>query len=728
MSPRRLTFCLLSLLTACTALHWGPGPAQQLPLRSFPPADRPPASPLPAFAAPTVATGEAADDYHGERIADPYRWLEDQDGEPTKAFVAAQNASSRAFLDALPTRSVVHRRLAELWNFPRTAAPERFGDRWFWSHNDGLQNQPVWFTATAPHDDGTVLLDPNTLSSDGTTALAGFRPSHDGSLVAFATSERGSDWQSWQVLEVSTARLRPDRLRWAKFTAAAWTHDGLGFFYQRYPAPAEGDVYQQKNETPQLCYHRLGTDQAEDRIVYERPDEPGFLFRCEISADGRFLLITIASGTKRQNRLACVDLQQEGWPVQPLRMAGDAHYAFVGNDGETFWLRTDLAAPNARLIAIDRRQPELATEVLAAGKNPLQDVQLCGDRFVCTYLVDAAHELRLHRRDGSAAGAVPLPDLGSVASVVGRTADPVFYVTFQSFAHAPTVLRHDVSSGVTDTFRPSELQFDGSGLVTARQFLQSRDGTRLCLFVVHRRDLKLDGTNPTYLYGYGGFHQVMSPRFSVPNLVFVERGGIYAQAVLRGGGEYGEAWHQAGMRAHKQNVFDDFIAGAEYLQRNRYTDRHRLAIGGGSNGGLLVGACLTQRPELFAAAIPEVGVMDMLRYHQFTIGWAWASEYGTSADAEQFLWLRGYSPLHRLQPGTHYPATLVMTGDHDDRVLPGHSYKFAAALQQAQAGPAPILLRVETSAGHGAGKPVSKLIDEAADRWAFLDAVFGRTE
>jgi prolyl oligopeptidase len=720
-----VTFCAIATV-GCSTLDWGPGPAEQPSVRSWQPNLTPVVPALPPFQPPPVEREATVDTYHGVDIADPYRWLEDQDGERTRQFVQQQNERSRAFLDALPQRAAIRDRLAELWNFPRTSAPERHGDRWFWTRNDGLQNHAVWFVGDAPDAAGRALLDPNTLSSDGTVAISGARPSHDGRLLAYATSARGSDWQQWHVLEVDTGRLLPDTLHWAKFTQAAWTHDGKGFFYQRYPAPADGEVYEAQTRSPQLCYHLLGTTQDQDRVVYERPDEPSWLFRTTVSDDGRFLVLDLRAGTSRRNRLAWLDLAEPMWSVQPLRMLGDASWQFVGNDGDTFWLLTDQRASRGALHAIDRRQPDAEPiVVLAEGPHALQNVQVCGGRFLATYLVDAAHELVVHGLDGQRLRAIDLPALGSIGAVVGRPQDQQLFVTFQSFLHAPSVLRHDLATAATTMFRPSELAFDSSQLVTERRFFASRDGTRLCVFLTHHKDLPLDGTHPTYLYGYGGFAQAMTPRFSVPNLVFVERGGIYAQAVLRGGSEYGEAWHRAGMLENKQNVFDDFTAAADFLVRNRYTSPTRLAIGGGSNGGLLVGAVLTQHPERFGAAIPEVGVLDMLRYHTFTIGWAWASEYGTSADPQQFAWLRAWSPLHNVGTGRRYPPTMVMTGDHDDRVLPGHSYKFAAALQAAQAGPAPILLRVETSAGHGAGKPIGKLIDEAADRWAFLAAVFG---
>ena len=507
----------------------------------------------------------------------------------------------------------------------------------------------------------------------------------------------------------------------------AWTRDGQGFFYQRFAAPPEGQAMQAQNQNAQLCYHRLGTDQSADVVVYARPDAPRLLFGPEVTEDGRFLIVRAAQGSDRRTGLYYADLQSEGWPVQPLLDAFDASYDFLEHDGDTFYLRTDKDAPKGRLVALDRTDPQRTLRtVVAEAKDALRGARLLGGHFVCHYLTDACSRALVYGLDGISQGELQLPTLGSLGAFSGKANDPVAFVAFQSFGMPPTILRHDFAAAATTVFRASALQYDTSRLVTSRKFLQSHDGTRLCLFLVHKKGLTLDGQNPTYLYGYGGFNVSMTPTFAVPNLAFVEAGGVLAVAVLRGGGEYGEAWHRAGMREQKQNVFSDFIACAEYLQRNGFCDRQHLAIGGGSNGGLLVGACLTQRPDLFGAAIPEVGVLDMLRFHQFTIGAAWVPEYGSSDDKEQFAWLRAYSPLHNVKPGTHYPPTLVMTGDHDDRVLPGHSYKFAAALQQAQGGDAPIVLRIDTSAGHGGGKPVGKQIEEAADRWAFVLGVLGR--
>jgi prolyl oligopeptidase len=665
---------------------------------------------------------DVRDDYHGTTVADPYRWLEDQDGAEVRAWAAAQNRLAREFLDAAPQRPALRQRLQELWNYTRYEAPLHAGAWWFLAKNDGLQNQPVWHVTADPATDGEVLLDPNQFSADGTVALARFAPADDGTRVAYAVAASGSDWLEWRVLDVALRQTLPDRLRWSKFAGASWTNDGKGFFYLRYQAPREGEEFEAENRKPQVCYHVIGTEQADDRIVYERPDQPDWGFAAEVTEDGRFLIVRAAAGTDRRNRVFYADLQQDDWTVQPLLTDLEGSWNFVGNDGDVFYFATDVGAERGHMVAVLRTDPAPAKRrvLIAETGATLQGVRMVKDRFLCTYLEDAASVLVAHATTGERIGTVALPPLGSIAQVSGRRRDAEAFVTWASFTEPPTIHRCDPATATAEVFRRPQLPFDPARMVTARVFLQGRDGTRVPMFLVHKKGLRLDGSNPTYLYGYGGFHVAMTPVFAVPNLVWIEQGGVYAHACLRGGGEFGKAWHEAGMRDRKQNVFDDFFACAEYLVRNRYTSPALLACGGRSNGGLLAAAALVQRPDLFGAVVPEVPVIDMLRYHEFTIGWAWAPEYGRSDVKEEFEWLVRYSPLHNVRPGTSYPPVLLMTADHDDRVLPGHSYKFAAALQAAQAGPAPILLRVETDAGHGAGKPTGKLIDEAADRWAFL--------
>ncbi len=713
----RLLVLPLALLATAAACSSGADPVPTQPER---------ADALLRFRAPAVRAEDVVDDYHGTQVRDPYRWLEDQDGEEVAEFVAAQNAATRAVLDDVAERPAIEARLKELWNYERHQPPVRRGAKWFWWRNDGLSNQDVLHVGDDPRSQGEVLLDPNAMSPDGTVAVSGLAISHDGSRIAYGTSASGSDWRTWRVLDVATKATLADEVAWSKFSGAAWTKDGKGFFYQRYPQPEAGATFEAQNLQPQLCYHEVGADPKTDRVVYERPDEPKWGFGPRVTDDGRWLVIGISFGTDRRNRVALVDLRQDGWPVRMLVPDLVARWQFVGNDGETMWFHTDLDAPRGRIVAIDLANPGEAREVVPQSDATLESAHKAKDAFVCACLRDASSELRVHALSGELRGIVELPAIGTASGLVGDPDDDVCHFTFASFTAPPAVHELRASTRVVEPLRQPTFRGDSKRLVTQRMFLQSKDGTRLCLFVTHRRGLRLDGNAKCYLYGYGGFGISVTPSFRVPNFVFCERGGIYAQAVLRGGGEYGEEWHKAGMLGNKQNVFDDFVACAQFLVRNGYTKSERLAIGGGSNGGLLVGACLVQRPELFGAAIPEVGVLDMLRYHRFTIGWAWAPEYGRSDDAEQFLWLHRYSPLHNIERGHVYPPTMVMTGDHDDRVLPGHSYKFAAALQAAQGGDAPILLRVETSAGHGAGKPVRKLIAEAADRLAFLHAALSR--
>ncbi|MEZ5965264.1 MAG: prolyl oligopeptidase family serine peptidase [Planctomycetota bacterium] len=676
---------------------------------------------------PNTHTVDVVDDYHGTQVADPYRWLEDLDAPEVRTWIEEQNAASRAFLAAIPRREALRQRLTELWNFPRKSPPQRAGQRWLWRFNDGLQNQPVLYVGDRPDDAGRILLDPNTLSSDGTVALGPIAASHDGAYLAFGTSKSGSDWTDWQVLSITDGRILDDQLHWTKFTSAAWTHDNAGFFYMRYPKPREGETYEARNQAPELCYHRLGDAQTDDEVVYARPDEPTWGFAAAVTDDGRYLVITIWSGTDTRNRVAYLDLERRDEGVQPLLMDFDANYAYAANVGTKFYFQTNWLAPRGRVLAIDLASPDRAAwqEVVPQQRDTLEGTAGIGGRLVLTYLRDAAHAVVVHALDGTRQCELSLPAPCSVDGVTGRFEDADFHFLVTSFLQPGAILRCDVATGaVTEAWRPN-VPFDASSYVAEQVFYASDDGTRVPMFLVHARRMKLDGDNPTYLYGYGGFNVSLTPSFSTPLLAWLELGGVYAVPNLRGGGEYGEEWHQAGMRGRKQNVFDDFRAAARYLIRNGYTRPERLAVGGGSNGGLLVGAALTQFPELIAAAVPQVGVLDMLRYHHFTIGWAWAPEYGTADEPDMFPILHAYSPLHRVQAGRTYPATLVLTGDHDDRVLPAHSYKFAAALQAAQAGSAPILLSVDVRTGHGAGKPTSKLIAVAADLFAFLAATLG---
>jgi len=575
-------------------------------------------------------------------------------------------------------------------------------------------------------DEGRILLDPNGLSQDGTAALNDSSVSDDGAWLAYAVSRSGSDWQIWHIRNVQTGEDLPDSLEWSKFSGAAWAHDNSGFYYCRYPAPAEGEAYQGANYNQKLYFHRLNTPQSSDALVYERPDQPEWGFGAEVSDDGHYLVLGVWQGTDSRNRLFYQDLSTAREMIELIPDL-EAAYNFIGNDGPLFYFRTDLDAPRARIIAIDVTRPGKANwrTLLPEGADVLEAVTLVNDQFVIIFMHDAHELLRRFGLDGTPLGEIPLPTLGSVSlayipTLAGKREDKELFYLFHSFAHPVTVFRYDFQSGRSEALFTPPIQFDFSPYVTRQVFVPGKDGTQVPMFLVHRKDLARTGQNPTLLYGYGGFNLSLTPAFAIPRLAWLELGGVYAVANLRGGGEYGEDWHHAGMLEAKQNVFDDFIACAEWLVRERITSTPKLAIEGRSNGGLLVGACLTQRPDLFGACIPIVGVMDMLRFQKFTIGWAWVSDYGSADDPEQFKALHAYSPYHNLKPGTHYPPTLITTGDHDDRVVPGHSFKFAAALQAAQAGDAPVLIRIQTKAGHGTGKPTTVLIQETADMLAFL--------
>ncbi|MGY4633082.1 prolyl oligopeptidase family serine peptidase [Thermostichus sp. OS-CIW-29] len=682
----------------------------------------------PSYPDPTVV-----DIYHGQPVPDPYRWLEDLDSEQTRAWIEAQNHLTFNYLQQIPARQRIRERLTQLWNYEKYSQPFKEGGRYFYFKNDGLQNQSVLYTQESLEGQARVLLDPNTFSEDGTVALAGIAISrardsgaeHAGRYLAYGLSRSGSDWQEWKVRDIETGEDLPDHLRWIKFSGVSWTLDGQGFFYSRYDEPAPGSEYESANYFQKLYYHRLGTSQSEDVLVYHRPDQKEWGFAGGVTEDGNYLIISVWRGTDPKNLIFYKDLRDPQSPVVELIREFEAEYSFVGNDGSRFWLLTDCQAPRRRLVAIDLEQPDQVQEVIPEAEETLQGVSLINNQFVAFYLKDAHTQIKTFALDGTYLGEIPLPGLGSASGFGGKRYDTETFYTFTSFTTPPTIYRYDFTSGTSTLFRQPQVDFDPQAYEVQQVFYTSKDGTRIPMFLVHRRGLARTGDHPTLLYGYGGFGISLTPSFSVGLVAWLEMGGVYAQPSLRGGGEYGEEWHQAGTKLNKQKVFDDFIAAAEWLIAHGYTNPAKLAISGGSNGGLLVGACLVQRPELFAAALPAVGVFDMLRFHKFTIGWAWISEYGSPENPEEFKALYAYSPLHNLKPGTAYPATLITTADHDDRVVPAHSFKFAAALQAAQGGSQPILIRIDTKAGHGAGKPTSKLIEEAADRWAFLVQVLG---
>ena len=678
-------------------------------------------APTPTLTYPHAKTVDQIDDYHGTKVADPYRWLEDTDSTDTREWIDAENKLTFGYLDQIPYRQAIHDRLKTLWNYERYGVPEQQGSRYFYQHNNGLQNQNVLLVADSVTAEPHLLLDPNTLSADGTVALTGHAISDDGKLLAYGTSASGSDWMEWRVREVDTGKDLSDDLKWVKFSGASWTKDGNGFFYSRYDEPKAGAPLRDANYFHKLYYHRLGTPQSEDKLIYDRPDNKEMGFSGDVTDDGRYVIITVWQGTSPKNRLYYKDLTDPNSQVIKLLDDFDAQYQFLDNDGPVFWIKTDLEAPRGRVIAIDTRHPERTSwkTIVPQSADKLEHANIINNTFVLSYLKDAQTDVRIYDLDGKFLHNVDLPGIGTAEGFGGKRKYKETFYAFTSFTIPTTIYRYDLSAAKSAVFRQPKVDFDSSKYETKQVFFTSKDGTRVPMFITAKKGLKLDGQNPALLYAYGGFNISLTPAFSVGNAVWLEMGGVYAQPNLRGGGEYGEEWHEAGTLLRKQNVFDDFIGAAEWLIANKYTSPGKLAIRGGSNGGLLVGACVTQRPDLFGAALPAVGVMDMLRFHKFTIGWAWTSDYGSSDDANQFKALYAYSPLHNLKPGTKYPATFITTADHDDRVVPGHSFKFAATMQADQAGSAPILIRIETKAGHGAGKPISKLIEEAADTWAF---------
>ena len=682
----------------------------------------------PEFPYPAAPRSDVVDNYHGTEVADPYRWLEDADAADTAAWVTAENELTFGFLGTIPERERIRARLAEVWNFERYGVPHREGKRFFFQKNDGLQNQSVLYVADALDAAPRVLLDPNTLSTDGTVALAGYEVSDDGNHLAYGLATSGSDWNEWRVREVATGKDLADSVKWIKFSGASWTKDSTGFFYSRYAAPTEGGALEETNYFQKLYFHKIGDTQEQDTLIYERKDQKEWGFGANVTEDGRYLVITVWAGTDPKNQVFYKDLKAKKNVVIELITGFANGYEYVGNDGTVFYFRTDLDAPRGRIMAIDLAKPDRKNwkEIVPQAAETIDGVTaLGGNKLIVNYLKDARTAVRIFGLDGKHVRDVELPGIGTATGFGGRRTDKETFFAFSAYTAPPTIYRYDLATGAAVVHRQPKTVFDPSGYETKQVFYASKDGTRVPMFVTSKKGLVLDGTNPTYLYGYGGFNVPLTPSFSPAVAVWLELGGVYAVANLRGGGEYGEEWHKAGTMLKKQNVFDDFIAAAEWLIANGYTTTPKLAIGGGSNGGLLVGACITQRPELYGAALPDVGVLDMLRFHKFTIGWAWIDDYGSSDDAEQFRALVAYSPYHNVKEGTHYPATLISTADHDDRVVPGHSFKFAAALQAVQTGDRPVLIRVDVKAGHGAGKPTSKLIDHVADKWSFLVKVLG---
>lgn len=677
---------------------------------------------------PPTPTVDAVDHYHGTAVSDPYRWLEDPHSAETQAWVAAQNALTQSVLAEIPLRAEFRERLTALWNFPKSSAPTQKAGRYFVQKNDGLQNQSVLYWQASPESDPILLLDPNTLSDDGTVALTNFKVSKNGRFLAYALSQSGSDWQTIRVRDSETGQDLPDLIQWVKFTSIAWLPDHSGFYYARYPAPDE--MPDAPPSTHQRVYlHRLGQPQSADPLIYARPDAPELGFAPEITEDGRYLTLHVWEGTDRRNRFYYRPLDADGDFIRLLDEM-DAKYNLLGSDGPIFYFETDHDAPNGRIIAIDTANPDPANWQTRIAEQPeaIAFSQMVHDEFILVTLRHGAHRLHRYTAAGAPLGEVPLPTPGTLFELTGERKDAEMFLLFQSFTYPPTVFRFDFLSGELETLHQPRLDFDPAQYETRQVFYPSKDGTQIPLFLTHKKGLALDGQNPTLLYGYGGFNVNLTPIFSPTRLAWLERGGIYAQACLRGGMEYGEAWHQAGMLGNKQNVFDDFITAGEWLIANGYTSKEKLAIEGRSNGGLLVAACLVQRPDLFGAVHCAVPVIDMLRYHKFTAGRYWTPEYGDAeADPEHFRFLYAYSPLHNVREGVEYPALIITTADTDDRVVPLHAFKFAATLQKGGNGRYPLLLRVETRAGHGLGKPTAKLIEEASDIYSFLWAMLTKT-
>ncbi len=662
---------------------------------------------------------EQSDDYHGTTVADPYRWLEIDTAREVMDWVDVQNEVTFGYLEKIPFRNAIKERYTELFNYPKLNSPRKIGDYYIFSKNDGLQNQSVIYIQKGLHGEPEVLIDPNTLSDDGTVSVSMLGASKDNKFIAVSRAVAGSDWNQIRIMNLETKQELTDEVSWVKFSGASWHKDG--FFYSRYPEPAEGTELSNLNLYHAVYYHKMGTDQREDKLIYEDRQQPKMNHTGSVTEDEAYLILHASPGT--DGFATYVKSMENNEEFQLLFEGYNNKSRIVHHLGDgQFLVHTNIDAPKYRLIKVDYRKPskENWMEIIPESSHLLESVKSGGGKVFALYLQDATTRIYQLEYDGTGKKEIQLPGLGTSEMSGGKKDDTLLFYSFTSFIYPPTIFTFDVTTGTSSLFYKTELKFDPEEYVEKQIFYQSKDGTRVPMFVIHKKDLKLNGSNPAELYAYGGFNVNMTPAFSASRIILLENGGIFAMPNLRGGGEYGEAWHQAGMLEKKQNVFDDFFAAAEYLISEGYTSSGKLAISGGSNGGLLVGACMTQRPDLYAVAFPAVGVMDMLRYHLFTIGRAWAVEYGSSENADHFEYLYKYSPLHNLKDGTSYPATMVTTADHDDRVVPAHSFKFAARLQEAHAGENPVLIRIEKKAGHGSGKPTSKVIEEQADKWSFL--------
>ncbi len=713
----RLTATPLLLLSACAMTPTGVSQA--------PPA---PAARSASLVYPDTRRDAVVETQFGVPVADPYRWLEnDVRQDPAVAeWVARENAVTDAYLATLPARAAFRTRIKALYDYERFGVPRKAGSRYFYSRNSGLQNQAVLFVRDGLAASPRMLIDPNTWSADGATALAEWEPSEDGRHVLYGVQDGGTDWRTVRVLDAATARVLPDEIKWVKFSALDWAKDGSGFYYSRFPEPKAAAQFQSLNENQAIYFHRLGTTQAQDRLVFAQPDKPKLSNGGQVSDDGRWLIVTSSEGTDDRYDITLIDLTKPGSAPRPYVVGRENNWSYVGNVGDTFYWVTNRDAPRLRIVSTDvKGSPAEARQLVAEDAATLDGASIVGNQLIASYLVDAKTEVRTYDLTGKRTGKVTLPGIGTAGGFSGDSDDSETFYAFSSFNMPTTIYRYDSATGATSVFAQPKVAFAPDDFVVSQRFYRSKDGTRVPLFLVHRKGLDLRKANPTLLYAYGGFNASSLPGFSATRLAWMEQGGVFALANIRGGGEYGKAWHDAGRLANKQNVFDDFVAAAEYLIREGVTSKDKLAIQGGSNGGLLVGAVVNQRPDLFAAALPAVGVMDMLRFDRFTAGRYWVDDYGYPNREPDFRTLLAYSPYHNIKGGRDYPAVLVTTADTDDRVVPGHSFKYAAALQAAPTGDAPKLIRIETRAGHGSGKPTDKIIEEYADMWAFIAAHTG---
>ena len=672
---------------------------------------------------PKTRTVEVIDDYHGIKVLDRFQWLENDTrvDKEVAQWVADENKVTFAYLETLPYRREIEERLTELWNYEKFSTPFRVADKYYFTKNDGLQNQSVLYRMDTLESEPELVLDPNTWSADGTVALGGLEFSDDGRYMAYGIQDGGSDWRKWRVMDNETGKLLEDELNWIKFGGMSWLPDNSGLYYSRFPAPEEGDEFQSTNLNSKVYFHKLGTSQDEDVLIHEDPENPEWGFAPAVTEDGDYLIISVMKGTDDRNQFYYKSLTDPNAKLVKMINDFSNEYSYIGNYGSVFYFKSDLNAPNGTVISINVFHPEIVNTIIPEAEEALTGVGLVNHTFIAEYLKDAKTQIKMYDRDGKFVREVKFPGIGSAGGFGGDKDHTETFYSFSSFATPPSIYRYDMTTGESTLMRQAKVDFDPNDYQISQVFYESKDGTRVPMFIAHKKGIELNGKNPTLLYGYGGFNISLTPGFSVTRLQWMEMGGVFAMPNLRGGGEYGQKWHKDGIKTKKQNVFDDFIAAAEWLIENKYTSPEHLGIQGGSNGGLLVGACMTQRPDLFGACLPAVGVMDMLKFQNWTAGRYWVDDYGAStASKEEFDALLAYSPYHNLQDGTEYPPTMVTTADTDDRVVPGHSFKFAARLQQAHVGENPVLIRIETRAGHGSGKPTAMIIEEAADAWAFL--------